>query len=135
FLLMSAMLGDMSGIAEKLEQASGREVALVTSVHRPVPLDYQWAETPLHETIERLLATRKFPVYVVNFTQRECAELAQALTSMPLTDRTEREAIREAIGDFRFDTPYGKEIRRYLTFGVGLHHAGLLPKYRLLVEQ
>jgi len=135
FLLMSATLGDMSGIAEKLEQASGREVALVTSVHRPVPLDYQWAETPLHETIERLLATRKFPVYVVNFTQRECAELAQALTSMPLTDRTEREAIREAIGDFRFDTPYGKEIRRYLTFGVGLHHAGLLPKYRLLVEQ
>ncbi len=88
-----------------------------------------------HETIERLLARRRAPVYVVSFTQRECAELAQSLTSMPLTSREEREAIRAAIGDFRFDTPYGKEIRRYLTFGVGLHHAGLLPKYRLLVEQ
>ena len=135
FLLMSATLGDMTGIAERLEQATGRQAALVTSVHRPVPLDYQWAETPLHETIERLLAGGRFPVYVVSFTQRECAELAQSLTSMPLTSREEREAIRAAIGDFRFDTPYGKEIRRYLTFGVGLHHAGLLPKYRLLVEQ
>lgn len=135
FLLMSATLGDMSGIAERLQKASGREVALVTSVDRPVPLDYEWSETPLHETIERLLRDRKGPVYVVSFTQRECAELAQSLTSMPLTSREERDAIRAAIGDFRFDTPYGKEIRRYLTFGVGLHHAGLLPKYRLLVEQ
>jgi superfamily II RNA helicase len=72
---------------------------------------------------------------VVSFTQRDCAELAQSLTSQPLTTREEREAIRAAVGDFRFDTPYGKEIRRYVSFGVGLHHAGLLPKYRLLVEQ
>ncbi len=135
FLLMSATLGDMTPIAERIEAASGREVARVTAVERPVPLDFEWRETPLHESIESLLASGRFPIYVVSFTQRECAELAQALTSMALTGRDEREAIRAAIGDFRFDTPYGKEIRRYLTFGVGLHHAGLLPKYRLLVEQ
>ncbi|KAB2962185.1 MAG: DUF3516 domain-containing protein [Thermoanaerobaculia bacterium] len=135
FLLMSATLGDMTGIARRIHERSGREVALVTSASRPVPLDYEWRETPLHETIDDLLGRRLAPVYVVSFTQRECAELAQALTSQPITSREEREAIREAIGGFRFDTPYGKEIRRYLTFGVGLHHAGLLPKYRLLVEQ
>ncbi len=135
FLLMSATLGDMTGIAKRVQERTGREVALVTSASRPVPLDFEWRETPLHETIEGLLRRQLAPVYVVNFTQRECAELAQALTSQPLTSREEREAIREAIGQFRFDTPYGKEIRRYLTFGVGLHHAGLLPKYRLLVEQ
>jgi hypothetical protein len=78
-----------------------------------VPLDFEWRETPLHETIEELLRRPRCPVYVVNFTQRECAELAQALTSAPLTTRAEREAIREAVGDFRFDTPYGKEIKRY----------------------
>jgi len=135
FLLMSATLGDMTGIARRIRERSNREVALVTSASRPVPLDYEWRETPLHETIDDLLGRRLAPVYVVSFTQRECAELAQALTSQPITSREEREAIREAIGGFRFDTPYGKEIRRYLTFGVGLHHAGLLPKYRLLVEQ
>jgi superfamily II RNA helicase len=135
FLLMSATLGDMSGISKRLEAATGREVARVTSAVRPVPLDYEWRETPLHETIEELLRRRLAPVYVVSFTQRDCAELAQALTSQPMTTREEREAIRSAVGDFRFDTPYGKEIRRYVSFGVGLHHAGLLPKYRLLVEQ
>ncbi|MCB9378869.1 MAG: DUF3516 domain-containing protein [Holophagales bacterium] len=135
FLLMSATLGDMSGIARRMEETSGREVALVTSVERPVPLDFEWRETPLHETIEELQKSERIPAYVVSFTQRECAELAQALTSMGLTTRDERDAIRAEIGDFRFDTPYGKEIKRYLAFGVGLHHAGLLPKYRLLVEQ
>lgn len=135
FLLMSATLGDMGPISERLERATGREVARVTSVLRPVPLDFEWRETPLHETIDELLRRRLSPVYVVSFTQRDCAELAQSLTSQPLTTRDEREAIRETIGDFRFDTPYGKEIRRYVSFGVGLHHAGLLPKYRLLVEQ
>jgi superfamily II RNA helicase len=132
---MSATLGDMTAIAERLERATARPVARVTSAVRPVPLDFEWRETPLHETIEELLRRRLAPVYVVSFTQRDCAELAQSLTSQPLTTREEREAIRAAVGDFRFDTPYGKEIRRYVSFGVGLHHAGLLPKYRLLVEQ
>ena len=135
FLLMSATLGDMTAIGDKLAAFTGREVARVTSAMRPVPLDFEWRETPLHETIEELLRRRLAPVYVVSFTQRECAELAQALTSTPLTTREEREAIRAAVGEFRFDTPYGKEIKRYVSFGVGLHHAGLLPKYRLLVEQ
>ena len=35
----------------------------------------------------------------------------------------------------RFDTPYGKDFQRFLRHGIGLHHAGLLPKYRLLVER
>ncbi|MEO8275488.1 MAG: DUF3516 domain-containing protein, partial [Thermoanaerobaculia bacterium] len=135
FLLMSATLGDMKPIAEKIELATGVPVALVTSAVRPVPLDFEYRETPLHETIESLLTADRAPVYVVNFTQRECAELAQSLTSMGMTTRDERDAIRAELGDFRFDTPYGKEIRRFLTFGVGIHHAGLLPKYRLLVEQ
>ncbi|HVR98631.1 MAG TPA: DUF3516 domain-containing protein [Thermoanaerobaculia bacterium] len=135
FLLMSATLGDVSGIAEKLKEQTGTEVALVSSDQRPVPLDFEYRETPLHETVEYLLASGRSPIYIVNFTQRECAELAQALTSMQIGTREERERIREAVGDFRFDTPYGKEFRRFLSFGIGVHHAGLLPKYRLLVEQ
>ena len=110
-------------------------MSLVYSEDRPVPLDYEYRETILHETIDDLRQANKTPIYVVNFTQRECADLAQSLTSVKLITRDEKIAIREAIGDFRFDTPYGRDIRRYLTFGVGIHHAGLLPKYRLLVEQ
>jgi superfamily II RNA helicase len=135
FLLMSATLGDTRAIAERLVRDTGREVAHVTSEDRPVPLDYEYRETPLHETIEDLLAQKKSPIYVVNFTQRECAELAQSLTSVKIGSREEREELRKIVAGRRLATPYGKEFRRFLSFGVGVHHAGLLPKYRLLVEQ
>ncbi|MEM7582198.1 MAG: DUF3516 domain-containing protein [Acidobacteriota bacterium] len=135
FLLMSATLGNTAPIAERIEKRTGRKVSLVYSEDRPVPLDFEYRETPLHETLEELLEAGKAPIYIVNFTQRECAELAQSLTSVRLCDRDERKAIQKSIGDFSYDTPYGKDIRRYLGFGVGIHHAGLLPKYRLLVEQ
>ncbi|MCP4900401.1 MAG: DEAD/DEAH box helicase, partial [bacterium] len=135
FLLMSATLGDMQGIANRLEQQSHREVALITSVDRPVPLDFSYSETPLHETVSTLAHENKTPVYIVNFTQRDCSERAQGLTSMDLTTREEKLAIRDAVASARFDTPYGRELKRFLGFGIGIHHAGLLPKYRLIVEQ
>ncbi len=135
FLLMSATLGDVTPITRHIEKRSGVEVAHVTSVDRPVPLDFSYRETPLHETVEKLGANDQTPVYIVNFTRNDCAELAQGLTSMGLTSRKEREAIREALIGVRFDTPYGREFKRFLGFGIGVHHAGLLPKYRLQVEQ
>ena len=88
-----------------------------------------------HETLEDLVAQGLAPVYVVSFTQRECGERAQALTSANLATREQRRAVAAAVGDFRFDTPYGKDLQRFLRFGVGVHHAGLLPRYRLLVEK
>ncbi|MBM4334670.1 MAG: DUF3516 domain-containing protein [Deltaproteobacteria bacterium] len=135
FLLMSATLGDTREIRRDLELRSGRPVALVASSERPVPLDYAWCETPLHETVQALLESGKAPIYVVSFTQREAAELAQALTSLNVTSRAERLEIGAALGDFEFDTAYGKELSRIVRAGIGIHHAGLLPKYRLRVEQ
>ncbi|MCA9510308.1 MAG: DUF3516 domain-containing protein [Myxococcales bacterium] len=135
FLLMSATLGNTAPIEEAIERRTGRRVAHVHSDERPVPLDYEYAETPLHETIERLLGEGKAPIYAVAFTQRAAAEQAQALTSANVSTRERRAEIAAAIGGFRFDSPYGKDVRRILHHGIGLHHAGLLPKYRLLVEQ
>jgi hypothetical protein len=100
-----------------------------------VPLDFDYRETPIHETLEDLVARGRAPVYVVNFTHRECAEQAQALTSARLASREERERVAAAVGGFRFDTPFGKDLQRWLRFGIGVHHAGMLPRYRLLVER
>jgi hypothetical protein len=135
FLLMSATLGNTAPIEEKLEAYTGRKVALVWSEERPVPLDFDYRETPLHETVENLLEERRAPVYVVNFTQREAVEVASALTSARVANRETRQRIGELTRDFRFDTPFGREMKRIVSHGIGLHHAGLLPKYRLLVEQ
>jgi hypothetical protein len=135
FLLMSATLGNTAVIEEKLRDFSGRESSHVWSDDRPVPLDFDYRETPLHETVEKLVDEGRAPVYLVNFTQREAAEAAGALTSAHLTNREQRAQLARAIQGFRFDTPYGKEVKRMISHGVGLHHAGLLPKYRLLVEE
>jgi len=135
FLLMSATLGNMAPISEKLERDTGRPMALISSRVRPVPLEYEYRETRLGVTIDELVKEGRAPVYVVNFTQRDCARLAQSLTSLRLCTRSERKAIFDAVSDFRFDTAYGRQVRRFLSFGIGIHHAGLLPKYRLLVEQ
>jgi superfamily II RNA helicase len=135
FLLMSATLGDLKTVEQGLRALTGREVAIVRSRDRPVPLDYDYRETPLHETIDELVKSGRSPIYLVNFTQRACAEEAQNLMSVEVCTKDEKEAIRRAIGDFRFDSPYGKDLQRFVRHGVGLHHAGLLPKYRLLVEK
>ena len=135
FLLMSATLGDTRDIAEDLELRTGADVAEVTSAQRPVPLTFRYAETPIHETLERTVNDGFAPVYVVHFTQRAAAETAGALLSTNFCTKEEKQTIASALKGFRFDSPYGPTLRRYLAHGVGLHHAGLLPKYRLLVEK
>jgi hypothetical protein len=135
FVLMSATLGDTSFFEEKLSELTGVETALVRSTERPVPLDFDYRETPLHETLSSLLREGRAPVYVVSFTQRAAAEQAQNLMSVDFATKPEKRAIAEALVGARFDSPYGKELMRFLRHGIGLHHAGLLPKYRLAVEK
>lgn len=135
FLLMSATLGPMDKFVEELEKRTGVETKIVRGMHRPVPLEYTYRETPLHESVGELVREGKAPVYLVNFTQRACAEVAQDLMSQDFASKEEKKAIAAALEGFRFDSPYGKEIQRFLRHGVGVHHAGLLPKYRLLVER
>ncbi len=135
FLLMSATLGDVSFFQRDLTRRTGRETAVVAHAERPVPLSYSWALTPLHETLEELLTTNQAPVYVVHFTQAAALERAQALTSINVCTREEKDRIAETIGDFRFSKGFGKTLSRLVRHGIGVHHAGMLPKYRRLVEQ
>ena len=135
FLLMSATLGDTAALRRDLTARTGRETALVASAERPVPLDVEYRETPLHVSIEQLLKSGRAPVYIVHFTQREATARAQSLTSLRVLSGDEKAAVKEAVGGFRFDTPIGKDLRRFVLAGIGVHHAGMLPKYRLLVEK
>ncbi|WAB83211.1 DUF3516 domain-containing protein [Microcella daejeonensis] len=134
FLLMSATLGDVSAIAEDLHRRSGRPVSEVTHTERPIPLTYEYVRTPVHETVQRLLDERQAPVYVVHFSQAAAMERAQALSSIRIVSREQRDEIAAAIGDFRFTTGFGTTLSRLVRAGIGVHHAGMLPKYRRLVE-
>jgi superfamily II RNA helicase len=135
FLLMSATLGDMRRIAGDLERRTGRPAATVAGGERPVPLDFEYAMTPVHETIERLLADGRAPIYVVHPTQAGALERAQALMSLNVCTREQKDAIAGALGDFRFTAGFGRTLSRLVRHGIGVHHAGMLPRYRRLVEQ
>ncbi|WP_308797249.1 DEAD/DEAH box helicase [Agromyces silvae] len=134
FVLMSATLGDVTDLAADLTRRTGRETAQVTGVERPVPLSFSYAKTPVQETVEELLETRQAPVYIVHFSQAAAMERAQALSSIRVVTREQRDEIAEAIGGFRFNTAFGKTLSRLVRAGIGVHHAGMLPRYRRLVE-
>jgi superfamily II RNA helicase len=135
FLLMSATLGDVTFFAEALTRLTGLPTATVRSVERPVPLEYAYSQIPVAQMLEKLVSEGKAPVYVVSFTQKDAADSAQDFTSLNLCTREEKNAVGEAISGFRFTSPYGPDVRKWLKQGIGVHHAGLLPKYRVLVEQ
>ncbi|WP_382306337.1 DEAD/DEAH box helicase [Herbiconiux sp. UC225_62] len=135
FVLMSATLGEVDWLAEDLSRRTGRETTVITGVDRPVPLSYSYATTPIQETVEELLATQRAPIYIVHFAQLAAVERAQALSSITVATRAMRDEIAELIGPFRFTTAFGKTLSRLLRLGIGVHHAGMLPKYRRLVER
>jgi superfamily II RNA helicase len=134
FVLMSATLGDVTRFEADLTRRTGRPTAVVSSTERPVPLHFSYAKTPVHETIQDLLATGQAPIYVVHFTQAAALERAQALTSVNVCTRAEKDAIAEMIGGFRFSAGFGRTLSRLVRHGIGVHHAGMLPRYRRLVE-
>ncbi|HEX2855381.1 MAG TPA: DUF3516 domain-containing protein [Opitutaceae bacterium] len=135
FLLMSATLGATDFFEKDLTRVTGAPTVTVRSDRRPVPLEFEYSETPLTERVAELLAASRAPVYLVYFTQRSASEAAQSLMSLNVCTKEEKGALQAALESARFNSPYGKEMRRWLRHGVGVHHAGLLPKYRILVEQ
>lgn len=135
FVLMSATLGDVRMFEEDLTRRTGRPTSVVRSATRPVPLSYEYRMTPITETITELLDTRQSPVYIVHFTQAAAVERAQSLMSINMCTKEEKEKIADLIGNFRFTTKFGQNLSRYVRHGIGVHHAGMLPKYRRLVEK
>ncbi|MYR53977.1 DUF3516 domain-containing protein [Streptomyces sp. SID4928] len=135
FVLMSATLGDVSMFEKDLTRRTGRPTSVVRSATRPVPLSYEYRFTPITETLTELLDTRQSPVYIVHFTQAAAVERAQSLMSINMCTKEEKERIADMIGGFRFTTKFGQNLSRYVRHGIGVHHAGMLPKYRRLVEK
>ncbi|MDB4691881.1 DUF3516 domain-containing protein [Verrucomicrobia bacterium] len=135
FLLMSATMGNVEFFVNALTNLTGVTTSLVQSFDRPVPLEFSYEEIPMEQVVENLVEDNKAPVYIVHFTQMEAAQNAQNFTSINVCTKDEKKQIAEILSEVRFTSPYGKDIKKYLRHGIGIHHAGLLPKYRILVER
>ncbi|WP_435772038.1 DEAD/DEAH box helicase, partial [Nocardioides sp. SYSU DS0651] len=139
-LLMSATLGDVSDLAADLTRRNGRATSVVDDAERPVPLTFTWSLTPLAETLTELVTTGQGPVYVVHFTQAAAVEHAVSLLAGPgrldaVVPKERKEQIAERIAGVRFSAGFGRTLNKLLRQGIGVHHAGMLPRYRRLVEQ
>ena len=135
FLLMSATLGETEFFQKELTSLTGAETVLVKSEDRPVPLEFSYSTTALEDQVEELVEADRAPIYLVHFTQLSCARTAQNLMSRNFCSKEEKAAISRVLEDADFKSPYGKEMKKLLRHGLGIHHAGLLPKYRVLVEK
>ncbi|MGK5088982.1 DUF3516 domain-containing protein, partial [Bdellovibrionota bacterium FG-2] len=135
FLLMSATLGDVTFFEKALTKLNHCETVTVSSAERPVPLDFEYSEIPVHEAVAKLISRGRAPIYLVSFTQKGCADEAQNFMSVDICTKEEKRAIAQELEGFKFSSPYGKEIHKFIRHGLGVHHAGLLPKYRVLVER
>ena len=135
FLLMSATLGNVDAIADKLEDMTDTDVDIIADAPRPVPLTYEYTLDPLEKTVELAFGKGETPIYVVHFSQDAALETANALASTGVSSKEQRTAIAEAIKGTKFTTAFGRILQRLLRTGVGIHHAGMLPRYRRLVEQ
>ncbi len=134
-VLMSATLGDVSFFVRDLRERTGREVAVVDDAVRPVPLEMEYAIEPIGELLQRLVGQGKAPVYVVHFSQKAAVERASSLLSVDLVPKARRAEVAAALGGFRFGSGFGATLSRLLRSGIGVHHAGMLPRYRRLVER
>lgn len=135
FLLMSATLGDMTAIGQTLNRTTGRDLELIADAPRPIPLSYEYVKTALEGTVELALRQGDSPLYIVHFSQDAALQSARSLAGYGVASKEQREAIKEAIKGGRFTTAFGKTLKHLISSGVGLHHAGMLPRYRLLVEK
>jgi superfamily II RNA helicase len=136
FLLLSATLGDMTFLAADLTERTGRETAVITGTERPVPLAFEYHRNLLHHTIEELLDRDAAPLYIVSFTQSDAVAQANAIASVTkkLSD-DRKEAVAEELARARLTSGFGRDLARLLRNGVGVHHAGMLPRYRRVVER
>jgi len=135
FLLISATLGTPDFFQKEVTRLTGEETIIVSSTQRPVPLEFSYVETSVDVTLQELIAADKAPIYLVHFTQNDAAQAAQDLMSLNFCSTAEKASIKELMQGAKFTSPYGKEVKKYLQHGIGIHHAGLLPKYRVLVEK
>lgn len=135
FLLMSATLGDTTRFQEEMTTLTGRESVLVASSERPIPLHFYYSTDPIQEAVQELVQTKQAPVYIVHFSQKAALEQANALLSVAIASKEEKERIAQLIARFRFGPGFGKALNKLVRAGIGIHHAGMLPKYRRLVER
>lgn len=139
-LLLSATVGNAAEFVVWLERSHGRKLEIVLGTQRNVPLSYHWVRDKLlGELVVEMTqgdeSARKTPALVFCFNRQECWNVGEQLKGLDLLAPEQRQPLRDRIEHHDFSTGIGAKLRQMLWRGVGVHHAGLMPKYRRIVEE
>ncbi len=139
-LLLSATVGNAFGFVQWLKKAHNRRVQLVEGDERRVPLTFQWVGDELvNEQITRMAegdeASRLTPALLFCFNRDECWTVAEQLKGRPLMAEQQRSELIAEVNRRDWSQGVGPKLKQLLMRGVGVHHAGMLPKYRRVVEE
>jgi len=139
-LLLSATVGNAAEFTNWLSRNHGRTVELVEGRDRKIPLTYHWSPDEfLNDLLVSMAkgddATRKTPALVFAFNRDECWSIAEQLKGLDLLNSTQRKPLNDAVDLLDWPQGIGPKLKQMLRRGVGVHHAGLLPKYRRGVEK
>lgn len=138
-LLLSATVGNSLEFLAWLERSHGRKLQLVEGKERKVPLSYHWIpDMFLGEQLVDMAKgdpeVRHTPALVFCFNRDECWSVAEHLKGLHLLGPEQRDPLNKAVDRLNWKQGVGPKLQQMLRRGVGVHHAGLLPKYRRVVE-
>ncbi|MCC7293991.1 MAG: DEAD/DEAH box helicase [Phycisphaerales bacterium] len=138
-MLLSATVGNAPEFVSWLRKEHGRTLNLVRTDERRVPLEYAWVgDKLLTELLPEMVtdddATQRSPALVFCFNRDECWEVAEVMKGLSLVNAQTRAEIEKSLPAAEFSDGVGPKLRQMLIRGVGVHHAGVLPKYKEFIE-
>ncbi len=139
-LLLSATVGNSQEFINWLATKHNRRLELVQSDDRKVPLTYQWiGDMLLNEFLESIAGgdeeSRMTPALVFCFNRDMCWNVAEQVKGKKLISSEQQKVLVKELEQFDWSQGAGPKLRQLLLRGVGVHHAGVLPKYKRIVEE
>ena len=138
-LLLSATVGNSYEFTRWLERSCNRRLQLVEGKERKVPLSFHWVDDfTLDEWIEKMAEgselERRTPALIFCFNRDECWQVGELLKGKRVLDKSKQAAITVELEKYEWNEGAGPKLKQLLLRGVGVHHAGILPRYRRIVE-
>ncbi|MGH7173332.1 MAG: DEAD/DEAH box helicase [Gemmataceae bacterium] len=138
-LLLSATVGNAREFLTWLERCHQRKLELVEGKERKVPLTFRWVPDEfLGDHLVHMAKgegeNRTTPALVFCFNRDECWSVAEMLKGLDLFAPGTRGRLNDEVDKLDWTKGVGPKLKQMLRRAVGVHHAGLLPKYRRVVE-
>ena len=138
-LLLSATVGNSSEFVSWLERSHDRKVEVVEGKDRKVPLTFAWVNDEfLGDQLVKMARgegeARAIPALVFCFNRDECWSVAEMLKGLDVLPAGAKGPLNDAVDELDWHEGVGPKLKQMLRRGVGVHHAGMLGKYRRAVE-